>query len=60
MRGRGCVNLSKKKNLWQKSFFSNNVDWNPKYLWKMTSADVKANVKQQEIKELVAESYIFL
>ena len=29
-------------------------------MWKIISADVKANIKQQEIKELVAVSYTFL
>ena len=42
------VNLLKKENLWQK------------LKKKMISADVKANVKWQETKELVALSYKLL
>ena len=48
------VNPLKKENLWQKSFFSYNVEWSSKNLWKMMAADVKANIKQLEIKYLVA------
>ena len=52
------VNLLKKENLWQKSFFQ--IMWNEvlKSCRKMISADIKTNVKQ-EIKELVAVSYKF-
>ena len=42
-----------------KIFFSDNVEWSSKNLWKMVSTDVKANLKQQEIKDLVAVSYKF-
>ena len=38
---------------------NDNVEWSSKNLWKMMSANVKANIKQQEIKDLVAVSYIF-
>ena len=37
-------------------FFSENVEWSSRNLWKTISADVKANIKQQEIKDLVAVS----
>ena len=43
-----------------KIFFPDNVEWHGKNLSKMISADVKANVKQQEINYLVALSYKFL
>ena len=63
MRWRGVVgvwvNLIKKENLWQ-IFFSDNVEWSSKNYWKMISADVKANLKQQELKDLGAVSYKFL
>ena len=55
----GWVNLIKKENLWQ-IFFSDNVEWSSKNYWKMISADVKANLKQQELKDLGAVSYKFL
>ena len=42
-----------------KILFSDNVEWSSKNLWKMISADVKANIKQQEINDLVAVSYNF-
>ena len=35
------------------NLFSDNVERSSKHLWKMVSADVKANVKQNEIKELL-------
>ena len=56
----GWVNPLKKKNSWRKYFFSDNIEWSSKNLWKMTSADVKANIKPQEIKNLVGVSYKFL
>ena len=63
MRWRGVVgvwvNLIKKENLWQ-IFFSDNVEWSSKNYWKMISVDVKANLKQQELKDLGAVSYKFL
>ena len=34
-----------------------NVEWISKNLWKMISADVQANIKQQEVKVLVTVSY---
>ena len=40
------------------NLFLDNVDWSSKSLWKMMSANVTANIKQ-EIKCLVAVSYIF-
>ena len=43
-----------------KIFFSGNIKWSSKNLWKRISADVKANIKQQEIKDLVVVSYKFL
>ena len=51
------------ENLWQKSFFQRIVQWSSKNLWKIISADVKANTKQYEIKylaefELTFQSYI--
>ena len=42
-----------------KNLFSDNVEWSSKYLWKMMSADVKTNVKQ-EIKDLVLILQIFM
>ena len=34
------------------NIFSDKVKWSTKDLWKMISDDVKADIKQQEIKEL--------
>ena len=56
---RGWVNPVKKENLGWKSFFSDNIVWSSKNLWKMISADVKADIKQQEIQYLVVVSYEF-
>ena len=53
------MNLLKKEKLWWKSFFSDDVEWSPKNMWKVMPADVKANKKQQEIKDLVVVSYNF-
>ena len=39
-------------------FFSDNVEWSSKNLWKLMSAGVKCNIKQ-EIEDLVAVSYNF-
>ena len=39
-----------------KIFFSDNVEWSSKNLWKMVSAGVKANKNNKEIKDLVAAS----
>ena len=41
-----------------KVFISDNVEWSSKYLWKIMSADVKTNIKQ-EIKDLVLILQIF-
>ena len=38
-------------------FFSDNVELSSKTLSKIISADVKANTKQQEVKDLVAVFY---
>ena len=56
----GLIESVKKKNLWQKCFSSDSIVWSSKNQWKMISADVKSNVKQQEIKDLVAASYKLL
>ena len=40
-----------------KNIFSDNIEWSFTNFWKMISADVKANIKQQETKDLVAVSY---
>ena len=50
----------KKWKIETKIFFSDNVEWSSKNLWKMMSADVKANIKQQEIKDLVAVNLTFV
>ena len=47
----------RKGKLVTKIFFSDNVEWSSKNLWKMMSAGVKCNTKQ--IKDLVAVSYKF-
>ena len=39
----GLVNPLKKEKFLTKIFFSNNVEWSSKNLWKMISADVKDN-----------------
>ena len=49
-------NLLKKEISWGK-LFPGNVEWSSRKFWKMMSADVKASVKQWEIKELVAAFY---
>ena len=41
--GGGLVNPLKKEKFLTKIFFSNNVEWSSKNLWKMISADVKDN-----------------
>ena len=53
------VYLLKKENLWQKSFFQVMLN---EVLWKIVRNDiynVKADVKQQGIKEVVAVSCYF-
>ena len=49
----------KKENPWWKSFFSDNVEWSSKNFWKIVHGYVEANLKQQEVKYLVAVSYNF-
>ena len=48
------VNSLKKESLRQKIFFSDNDEWSSNNLWKIMSADVKDNIKQQKIKNLAA------
>ena len=43
----------KNKKFLTKIFFSDNIQLSSKTLWKMMPADVKANIKQQGIKDLV-------
>ena len=43
---RGLSESIKKGKFVTKIFFSDNVEWSSKMLWKMMSADVKANTKQ--------------
>ena len=54
----GLSESVKKEKLWWKSFLDN-VELSSKNKWKMMSANVKANIKQQEIKDLVAASSFF-
>ena len=49
-----------KGNFVTKVFFSDNVESSYKNLLEMISPDVKANLKQKEIKELVVVSYNLL
>ena len=52
----------KKRKIHDKNiFFSDNIEWGSRNMWKMMSADVKANVKQynKQIIEVVSVSYIF-
>ena len=51
------MNPLKKKNIRDEIFFWDNIEWSCKNLWKIISADVKANIKQQEIKDLMVVSY---
>ena len=54
---RGCRGLSesvKKGKFATKILFSDNDEWSSNNLWKIMSADVKANIKKQEIKDVVA------
>ena len=46
----GLSKSIKKGQFIDKNLFSDNVEWSSKNLWKMISVDVKANIKQQEIK----------
>ena len=57
---RGVWIESVKRKISDENLFSYNVERSSKSLWKMISADVKANLKQQEIKEIEAASYKFL
>ena len=50
----------KKGKFVTKIFFSDNVEWSSKNLWKMIFADVKANKNNTKIKDLVVASYKFL
>ena len=50
----GLSESVKKGKFVTKIFFSHNVEWSSTNLWKMMSADVKANIKQQEIEDLEA------
>ena len=43
----------------EKNFFSDNVEKSSKYSWKMMSADVKTNLKQ-EMKDLMLVLQIFM
>ena len=52
MGARGGVNLLIKGTLTKKSSFRY-ADWSSKKLWKMTSADVRTDVKQWELKDLM-------
>ena len=55
LRGCDCLSEFVKKGKFEtKIFFSDNDEWSSNNLWKIMSADVKANIKQQEIKNLVA------
>ena len=46
--GEGVLSESVKKGkIMTKIFFSDNIEWSSKNLWKMISADVKANIKQK-------------
>ena len=56
----GLSESVKKEKFATKNLFSDNIEWSSKNLWKMISADVKANIKQQEIKDLAGVSYRFL
>ena len=46
----GLSEFVKKGESMTKIFFSDNVEWSSKNLWKMMSG----NIKQQEVKDLVA------
>ena len=52
--------IVKKGKFVTKIFFSDNVEWSSKNLWKMIFADVKANKNNTKIKDLVVASYKFL
>ena len=47
----------KKGKLVKKIVFSDSVEWRSNNLWKMMSADVNANINQQEIIDPVANVY---
>ena len=46
------------KNSWRKSFFQIVLNEVLKNFWKKIFADVKANIKQQEIKDLVPYRFL--
>ena len=52
--------IHQKRKTSDKNLFSDNVKWSSKNLWKMIYVDVRAKIKQKEIKELVAASYKFI
>ena len=52
-----CLSESIKKGKFLIFLFSDNVERSFNNLWEMISADVKANEKKQEVKDLVASSY---
>ena len=56
----GLSESIKNRKIRDENCLSDNVTWKSKNLWKMIPADVKAKVKQKEIKKLVAMSYEFL
>ena len=56
--GQGVSESVKKGKFMTRISFSDNVELSSKNLWKMISADVKANIKQ-EIKDLVGVSCKF-
>ena len=56
----GLSESIKNRQIRDENCLSDNVTWKSKNLWKMITADVKAKVKQKEIKKLVAVSYEFL
>ena len=51
---RGFEWISLKRKVCDKFFLSDNDGWSSNNLLKIMPADVKANAKQQEIKDLVA------
>ena len=55
----GLSESIKKGKFVKKKFFSDNIEWSSKNLWKICegySPGVKANVKQQEIKDMAVVS----
>ena len=58
--GGGLSESIKKGKFMTKIFFPDNVEWSSKNQWKMISADIKSNIKQKEIKDLVTASHKLL